>query len=168
MSQTDSDMKIKIFTTGGSIDKGYCGISSDFIVLDTRVADLLKDANIDLEVEIESLLKKDSLEITDEERLMLVDRVKSDPARLIVISHGTDTLPQTGRALVGIPGKVIVLTGAVQPAEFKHSDAPFNLGFAMAAVQTLNPGVYLAMNGKIYDPETVRKNRERGNYESID
>lgn len=159
--------KIKIFTTGGSIDKVYATSTSNFIVGDPQVANILHEANLNLEFEIVSLFKKDSLEITEQERAMLVEQVQSAPERLILITHGTDTMIESGCALQSITGKVIVLTGAMQPAAFKASDAPFNLGGAFVALQTLPEGVYLVMNGQVFNPEQARKNVALDRFEGI-
>ena len=151
-------MKIKFFTTGGTIDKVYFDAKSEFEVGSPQVSELLNDANVTFEHEIESILRKDSLDMTDADRALVRDRIAADPATNIVVTHGTDTMIQTARALKGIPGKTIVLTGSMQPARLRITDAAFNLGTAVAAAQPLPPGVYIAMNGKIFDPETSRKN----------
>ena len=153
-------MGIKVFTTGGSLDKRYSTRESAFLVMEPQVGEVLRTANVDLPIEIEPLFRKDSLEITEEDRNLIVEKVRAESTERILITHGTDTMALTGRCLFGIPGKTIVLTGAMQPAAFKDSDAAFNVGFALAALQTLPPGVYLAMNGRIFDPRGVRKNTE--------
>jgi L-asparaginase len=151
-------MKIKFFATGGTIDKVYFDAKSEYEVGSPQVSELLKDANVTFDHEIESVLRKDSLDMTDDDRALVRDRIAADPATHIVVTHGTDTMIQTARALKGIPGKTIVLTGSMQPARLRVTDAAFNLGTAVAAAQTLPPGVYIAMNGRIFDPETSRKN----------
>jgi L-asparaginase len=153
-------MHVKIFTTGGSMDKGYSTLASEFRVLEPQVGGILQAAGVTVTYQIEALFRKDSLEITEEDRELIAEKVQGDPCPHVLITHGTDTMALTGRRLSGIPGKTIVLTGAMQPAAFKESDAPFNVGFALAALQTLPPGVYLAMNGQIFDPRTARKNVE--------
>lgn len=159
-------MHIKIFTTGGSLDKGYSTRESDFVVLGPQVSGILETANVTVPYDVEPLLRKDSLELTDADRALIRQRVEEDPAQRILITHGTDTMALTGRVLEGIPGKVVVLTGAMQPAAFRESDGPFNVGFAVAALQTLPPGVYLAMNGKIFQPRQVRKNARLDRFEA--
>jgi L-asparaginase len=159
-------MEIKIFTTGGSVDKGYSTRESAFMVMDPQVTEVLKDANVTFRYEVEPIFRKDSLEITEEDREAIYQKVKEDPSSHILITHGTDTMALTGHTLSGITDKTIVLTGAMQPAAFKHSDAPFNIGFALAALQTLPPGVYLTMNGRIFDPREVQKNVELDLFES--
>lgn len=160
-------MKIKIFTTGGSIDKGYSTLHSDFIVLEPSVSGILQDAYVNLEFDIVPLFRKDSLEITPEDRQQIVQAVKSAPERHIIITHGTDTMTMTGQALKGITDKVIVLTGAMQPSAFKHTDATFNVGSAVAAVQILPTGVFIAMSGLILDVDQARKNAETNQFESV-
>jgi L-asparaginase len=159
-------MRIKIFTTGGSLDKGYSTRESAFLVQEPQVGDVLQEANVSIEYEIECLLRKDSLELTDEDRALILRKVREDLAERILITHGTDTMAQTGRHLVGVKGKVIVLTGAMQPASFKRTDAHFNIGFALAALQTLPHGVYIAMNGRIFDPARVEKNPALDRFEN--
>jgi len=161
-------MKIKIFTTGGSMDKFYSTLESDFIVGEPQAAAILHDANATLEFEVESLLKKDSLQITDEDRAMILERVSRDPNRLIVLTHGTDTMITTAKLLTQVRGKTIVLTGAMQPAAFKTTDAYFNLGGAIIAVQTLPEGVYLVMNGQVFDPNNARKIVEENRFTEMD
>ena len=114
------------------------------------------------------MLRKDSLEITPTDRQYIVEKVRAAPSNLILITHGTDTMIETARALRGIPGKVIVLTGAMQPAEFRRTDAQFNLGGAIIALQTLKEGVYIVMNGRVFDPDHVVKNQSSERFEGTD
>lgn len=160
-------MKIKIFTVGGTIDKVYFDRESTYEVGEPKIGEILAEAHVNLEYEIASLLHKDSLDMTDEDRRLICDRVASDDHGRIVLTHGTDTMIQTARQLKAIPDKVMVLTGSMEPARFKHSDAAFNIGCAVAAVQILDPGVYIAMNGRIFDPDRIRKNRERNWFEEV-
>lgn len=160
-------MQIQIFTAGGTIDKEYFDEKSRYQVGDPRVSEILSEANITCGYRIESLMRKDSLEMTDADRRFIADRVRGTRAKRILITHGTDTLVETARALSGIPGKVVVLTGAMAPARFRTTDAVFNVGFAMAAVQLLAEGVYIAINGRIFDPAQARKNRDRNCFEQI-
>jgi len=160
-------MKIHFFTTGGTIDKVYFDSKSEYEVGLPQVADLLREANATFEYEIESILRKDSLDLTDADRELIRQRVAAKPATRIVITHGTDTMLETARLLQNIPGKTIVLTGSMQPARFRVTDAAFNLGTAVAVVQTLPPGVYVAMNGCIFDPEHSRKNVTRQCFETV-
>lgn len=158
-------MQVKIFATGGSLDKGYSTKESAFVVGDPEIGSILTEARVTFDYEVESLLKKDSLELTDQDRELIYRRVKEDPADHILITHGTDTMALTGQRLSGIDGKTIVLTGAMQPASFKHTDAHFNIGFALAALQTLPAGVYIAFNGAVLDPHRARKNMELDQFE---
>ena len=158
-------VRIKIFTTGGSLDKGYSTGESAFVVQDPRIEEILAEANVTFEYEIESLFRKDSLEITEGDREQILEAVRNEPCEHILITHGTDTMAETGQRLSSIPEKTIVLTGAMQPASFKHTDAHFNIGFALAVLQTLPHGVYIAMNGGVFDPHDVRKNMDLDRFE---
>ena len=160
-------MDVKIFTTGGTIDKVYFDAKSTYEVGDPQIVDILREANVTITWELETLFHKDSLELTDEDRAVIVEKVRQEPCSRILITHGTDTMIETAKALQGIPRKTIVLVGSLSPARFKSSDAEFNIGFAWAAVQTLPPGVYIAMNGRIFHPDRVRKNREANRFEPI-
>lgn len=158
-------MRIKFFTTGGTIDKVYFDAMSEFHVGSPQVLAVVQEANVAFEHDIESILRKDSLDMTDADRALVREKVAADPCPLIVITHGTDTMIQTAMALKGIPDKTIVLTGSMQPARFRSTDAVFNIGTAIGAVQVLPPGVYISMNGRIFDPAKIRKNRERHCFE---
>ncbi len=161
-------MKIKIYTVGGTIDKVYFDRKSKYEVGEPEIGEILKEANVNLKYEISSILHKDSLDMTGQDRQMIFDKVASDEHRYIVLTHGTDTMIQTAKKLKTIHGKVIVLTGAMKPARFKSSDAAFNIGSAVAAAQTLTPGVYIAMNGRIFDPDKIRKNLDRNWFEDLE
>ena len=160
-------MKLHVITTGGTIDKVYFDAKSEYEVGEPQVLEIFREANITFEFTVESVLRKDSLELTDADRQRIRERVLASPSEQILITHGTDTMRQTALALAGIPGKVIVLTGSMQPARFRGTDAVFNIGTAVGAVQTLPPGVYLAINGRVLDPARVQKNRERHCFENI-
>ncbi len=151
-------MQIEIFTTGGTIDKIYFDAKSDYEIGDPQIVELLRDANLSVDYKVTSLLRKDSLELNDADRHLIRQAVAASAAAKIVITHGTDTMIDTGKFLLGISGKTIVLTGAMQPARFRFTDAIFNVASAITAAQTLSPGVYIAMNGQIFDPEKARKN----------
>lgn len=159
-------MSVTIFTTGGTIDKFYFDAKSEFHVGDSEIPEFLTGANVQVSTRLESLLRKDSLDMDDEDRALIRERVAADSASRILITHGTDTMIDTARALADIPGKTIVLTGAMRPSRLRVSDAAFNIGFAFAAVQLLPPGVFLAMHGEILDPAKSRKNRAAGRFES--
>lgn len=153
-------MKLKFFAVGGTIDKVYFDALSKYEIGESNIDDILKDAKVNFEYDISSLLKKDSLEMTGKDRLTIQKAVQNEPNDKIIITHGTDTMVKTAKALSPIKDKVIVLTGAMEPAKFKSSDAVFNLGAAVAAVQTLPNGVYLSISGRIFTPDNVRKNRK--------
>ena len=161
-------MKIKILTTGGTFDKVYYDAKSEFHFGDPIVGDLLRESNVDFEFEVESLMQKDSLEMTDEDRGKIREAVESSTTERILIIHGTDSMVDTARALDGVAGKTVILFGAMQPARMRYSDSMYNLGFASAAVQLLSPGIYLAMNGHVFNPEQVVKNRDLGRFVSTD
>jgi L-asparaginase len=161
-------MKIKIFSVGGTIDKVYFDKLSEYRVGFPSVRAILGSLPIAFEYEIESLLRKDSLEMDETDRRLVRDRVAADLSPKIIITHGTDTIVETGRTLLDIHGKCIVLTGAMEPADFKSSDAVFNVGVAVGAVSSLSDGVYIAMNGKIFDPRKCRKNRSLGIFEELE
>jgi len=159
-------MRVKIYTTGGTIDKTYFDAKSEYEVGDPQIVDILRIANVGIDYGVETVLRKDSLDMTADDRELLVRRLREEPCDRILITHGTDTMVDTARELDQIGGKTIVLVGSLSPAQFKNSDAEFNIGFALAAVQVLPAGVYIAMNGSIFEPAKVRKNRERNCFES--
>ncbi|WP_033073581.1 asparaginase domain-containing protein [Sphingopyxis sp. MWB1] len=150
---------IEIFTTGGTIDKVYFDALSEFQIGPAAIPDMLRENNVHAPHRVTQLMRKDSLELTDTDREAICAAVAASDAAQILVTHGTDTMVQTGRVLQAVAGKTIVLTGAMQPASVRASDAEFNVGFALAAVQTLPPGVYVAMNGMIFDPATTEKDR---------
>ena len=149
---------LEIFTTGGTIDKVYFDAKSTFEVGDPQIEEVLREANLAIDYRVTPLLRKDSLELTDADRSMIRAAVEQTLSQRIVITHGTDTMITTAKNLADVPGKTIVLTGAMQPARFRFTDAVFNIASAMMAAQTLPAGVYIAMNGRIFDPRTARKN----------
>ena len=153
--------RFAVLTAGGTINKVYFDAKSEYEVGPPQVVEILREAHVTVDYAIESVLSKDSLDMTDEDRQSLRQRVAADPCERIVITHGTDTMIQTTLSLRGIPEKTIVLTGSMQPARFKVTDAVFNIGTAIGAVQSLPPGVYLAMNGQIFDPARVRRTSKR-------
>ena len=157
--------RVKIFCTGGTLDKVYFDALSEYQIGDPVVSDILEEARVRFPFEVQSILKKDSLEISAEDRQQIVEYVKAEDCARILITHGTDTMVDTARSLVEIPDKTIVLTGAMQPARFRNTDAVFNIGYAIATAQHLPHGVYLAMNGQLFAPQSVQKNRESGQFE---
>jgi L-asparaginase len=158
-------MKIVFITTGGTIDKIYFDAKSGYEVGDPQVIDILSEAHVAFEYEVHNLFRKDSLEITDDDREEIKSAVRSHDCDRIIVTHGTDTMVETGLALLDCIDKTIVLTGSLWPARFKTSDAEFNLGMAIAAVQTLPPGVYITMNGRVFETRRVRKNRDQNRFE---
>ena len=160
-------MFIRFITTGGTIDKIYFDALSQFEVGDSVVQHILTDGLVDFSYDIVPLMKKDSLEITDDDRQTVRDYIASDDKSHYVITHGTDTMANTAAALEGIEGKTIVLTGALTPARFRTTDAVFNVGMAVAAVQTAQPGVYIAMSGQVFAAGAVRKNRAENRFEPL-
>jgi L-asparaginase len=160
-------MKIKIFSVGGTIDKVYFDKLSEYQVGFPSVRAILESLPIAFEYEIESLLKKDSLDMDEADRQLIRDRIAAEPCQRIIITHGTDTMVETAKRISDIGGKCIVITGAMEPADFKSSDAVFNVGVAVGAVSSLPDGVYIAMNGRIFDPFDCRKNRDLGIFEEM-
>jgi L-asparaginase len=161
-------MGVRIFTTGGTIDKIYFDANSDYQVGEPQIDQLLAEANVTCAYAVTPLLRKDSLELDAADRALIAERVAAASENRVLITHGTDTMVETARALLGIAGKTVVLVGAMQPARLRVSDAFFNIGFALAAVQLLPPGIYLAMNGRVFDPLTTRKNVAENRFESAD
>jgi L-asparaginase len=160
-------MRLRVIATGGTIDKVYFDAASTYDVGDPQVGPLFKESNVTFEFVVESVMQKDSLAMTEEDRALVRQRVESAPENLILITHGTDTMTLTAAKLEGIPGKTIVFTGSMLPARFRNSDAVFNLGCAVGALQVLPPGVYIAMNGQIHKATAVRKNREKSRFEPM-
>jgi L-asparaginase len=159
---------IKIITTGGTIDKIYFDAKSEFQVGAPQIGEVLKEANVTLGFEITPLLRKDSLDLTDADRNRIYKAVESSPQNRVIVTHGTDTMITTALVLKKIAHKTIVLTGAMQPAEFRFTDAVFNIACAFTAVQLLPAGVYIAMNGRLFDPAASRKNRDLNRFERRD
>lgn len=160
-------MKLRIFTTGGTIDKVYFDAKSEYEVGEPVVGRILHEAGVAFDFEITELFKKDSLDVDDQDRARVRAAVEADASQRILITHGTDTMADTGKALLGIPDKTIVLTGSLSPARFQNSDAIFNVGCAIGAVQTLPAGVYVVMNGRVFAADKVRKNREANRFEEL-
>ena len=161
-------MKIQIFAVGGTIDKIYFDAKSEFEVGEPQIGDLLHESNVTFEYGVTSLMRKDSIEMTDEDRRLIRDAVEACEVQRILITHGTDTMADTARFLQGVPGKTVVLTGAMQPARFRVSDAIFNIGYAIGALELLPEGVYVAMNGEVFKPEHLKKNLEAKRFEIAD
>ena len=158
-------MFIRFITTGGTIDKIYFDDLSQFEVGESQVQHILHEGLVDFDYEVVPLLHKDSLDMTDEDRQTLYDHIAADDGERYVVTHGTDTMPQTAELLASLEGKTIVLTGALTPARFKATDAIFNVGMAVAAAQVAPPGVYIAMSGQVFSAGHVRKNRAENKFE---
>ena len=161
-------MAIRILVTGGTFDKDYNERSGQLYFKDTHVAEMLGLGRSRVEVNIRTVMMIDSLEMTDADRALIVQNCLQSPEDRIVITHGTDTMTDTAAAVArGVSGKTVVLTGAMVPYAFGSSDGLFNLGSALSFVQVLPPGVYIAMNGKCFPWDRVRKNRERAEFEEL-
>lgn len=165
MTSLTNPSEILIITTGGTIDKVYFDDKSDYQVGRTIIGRLLEDAQVTHPTRIIEALQKDSLHLNDADRDTIKEIASREPNTEIVITHGTDTMAETARYLSDITGKVIVLTGALSPARFAMTDAMFNVGMAIAAVQSLDAGVYIAMNGTVFPAKSVVKNREMNRFE---
>jgi L-asparaginase len=161
-------MSIRIFITGGTFDKEYNEITGQLFFKDSHLPEMLDLGRSRLEVETRTLMMVDSLEMTDDDRELIVEHCLKSPDDKIIITHGTDTMSETARLLSEkVSGKTIVLTGAMIPYKFGSSDGLFNLGSALAFVQTLPAGVYVAMNGRYFLASNVRKNKQTGEFEEL-
>jgi L-asparaginase len=161
-------MHIRIFITGGTFDKEYNELNGQLFFKDTHLPEMLRLGRCIADVQMETLFMMDSLEMQEEHRMIIRARCAEVAERMIVITHGTDTMVETADFLSGkIEGKTIVLTGAMVPYKFGSSDGLFNLGSALAFAQTLPAGVYIAMNGKCFHAGNVRKNKKKGLFENI-
>ena len=155
-----------IVTTGGTIDKVYFDDKSDYQVGEPQIGHILEELGVAFRFRVIPLIRKDSLHIGVADRELLRATIVAQDEDKVLITHGTDTMVETAKVLATIPGKTIVLTGALNPARFRGSDAEFNIGTAVGAVQSLPPGVYIAMNGRIWDPAKVRKNVDANRFEA--
>jgi len=160
---TDAADGILVLTTGGTFDKVYFDALSDYRIGDPQAPRLLEIARVACPWEVREVLRKDSLDIDDADRAAIVKAVAESEATRIVITHGSDTMTQTAEALGdAAQGKTVVFVGAMQPARFAETDAPFNLGMAFATAQVAQPGIYIAMSGTIFPAGAVVKDRARG------
>ena len=160
-------MTIKVLITGGTIDKQYNELNGELIFTQSGVKDMLAQGRAKLDISYETVMLKDSLDMDDNDRQEILAACLACDESQIVITHGTDTMVETSQVLAaGIKDKTIVLLGAMVPYQFKNSDTLFNLGCAMAAVQTLENGVYITMNGKIFNYDEVIKNKDLGEFQS--
>ncbi|NCU12677.1 MAG: asparaginase [Sphingomonadaceae bacterium] len=160
---------ILVLTTGGTIDKNYFDALSEYQIVDSGIPALLKEARVARPFRVVELMRKDSLELTEADRSLIASAAREAPENRIVVTHGTDTMTDTARVLSAeVPGKTIVLTGALSPARFAETDAPFNLGMAFATAQVAAPGVYIAMSGEVFDGLKVKKDRAAGKFVAVD
>ena len=160
-----SALTVRVIATGGTIDKVYFDAKSDYQIGEPQAGAVLREAGVNFDFVVESVLRKDSLELTDSDRALIRERVLAATERHILITHGTDTMTDTAAVLADVSGKVIVFTGSMLPARFRQNDALFNIGCAMGGLQALPPGVYIAMNGCLFPADSVRKNRAEGRFE---
>ena len=158
--------ELLVVTTGGTIDKVYFDDKSDYQVGEPQIGRILQELGVAFRFTVIPLLRKDSLHVTADDRELLRATIAAQPAARVLVTHGTDTMVETAKVLASIPGKTIVLTGALNPARFRGSDAEFNVGTAVGAVQSLPAGVYIAMHGRIWDPASVRKNVAANRFEA--
>jgi L-asparaginase len=154
-----------IVTTGGTIDKIYFDDLSNFQIGEPQIGKIMEAIGVGFSFEVIALMRKDSLHITDADRDLIRATIAANPATHFLVTHGTDTMVQTASRLLDLTDKTIVITGALNPARFQGSDAVFNIGVAVGAVQSVKPGVYVAMNGQIWDPRKVKKNRAANRFE---
>jgi len=162
-------MKVKIFVTGGTFDKEYNEIKGELFFKDTHLHEMLNMGRCRVSLEIRTLMMIDSLDMTEDDRKIILENCKNAKEDKILITHGTDTMIETAKLLAGkINKKTIVLTGAMIPYKFGSSDGLFNLGSALAFVQTLPYGVYIAMNGRYFHWDRVKKNKDLGEFEEIE
>jgi L-asparaginase len=156
---------LTVVTTGGTIDKIYFDDKSSFQVGAPQIGEILEQLGVAFAFDVIPIMRKDSLHITADDRELVRRTIAAQPGRHVLVTHGTDTMVETALVLESIAGKVIVLTGSLNPARFAGSDAVFNIGTAVGAVQSLPDGVYIAMNGRVWDPKRVRKNVAANRFE---
>ena len=157
---------IRVLITGGTFDKEYDEIQGRLFFKDSHLPEMLALGRSKLDLEVRALMMVDSLDMGDSDRALIAEQCRATPGDRIVITHGTDTMAETARFVAErVSGKTIVLTGAMIPYKFGSSDGLFNLGSALAFVQTLPPGVYVAMNGRCFAAARVRKNKQTGIFE---
>ncbi len=158
--------QLLIVTTGGTIDKVYFDDKSDYQVGEPQIGRILEELGVAFRFSVIPIIRKDSLHINQDDRELIRAAIAAQDARHVLVTHGTDSMVETAKVLSSIAGKTIVLTGALNPARFRGSDAEFNIGTAVGAVQSLPPGVYIAMNGRVWDPAKVRKNVAANRFEA--
>jgi L-asparaginase len=161
-------LSIQVFVTGGTFDKEYNELNGNLYFKETHLHEMLSLGRSKLDLSIDALMMKDSLDFVEADRALIASACNATTAQKILITHGTDTMTTTAMYLQkSCPNKTIVLTGAMIPYKFGSSDGLFNLGSALAFTQVLPAGVYIAMNGKYFEADKVRKNTEKGEFESI-
>ena len=162
-------MSIKVFTCGGTFEKVYNPISGELGFQDSCLPNIIKRSRITAKVDFEELFFKDSLDMDNEDRLIVANKIKIESIKNIVVIHGTDTMVQTAQTIKEHAGqdKVVVITGAMLPFSIKESDAMFNFGGAIVAAQTLEPGIWISMNGNIFRSDNVEKNKKKGVFENL-
>src|SRR3954470_19864780 len=159
---------LTIVATGGTIDKMYFDDKSNYQIGAPQIGEILAQLGVAFTFDVIALMRKDSLHMDDADRELIRSTIQAQQHRHVLVTHGTDTMVETARVLAGIPGKVVVLTGSLNPARFQGSDAVFNIGCAVGSIQALPDGVYIAMNGRVWDPARVRKNRDANRFEAAD
>jgi len=159
--------KLDILTTGGTIDKIYYDDKSDYQIGEPEIGRILQAMHVAFDWEIRALMRKDSIHLNDADRALIRQAIEASSDTHFLITHGTDTMTGTAAALEGIRDRVIVMTGALNPARFIDSDAVFNIGTAIGAVQVLPPGIWIVMNGRVWEPDKVRKNRKANCFEAV-
>jgi len=158
---------LTIVATGGTIDKIYFDDKSNYQIGAPQIGEILAQLGVAFTFDVIALMRKDSLHMDAADRELIRSTILAQPHRHVLVTHGTDTMVETARVLANIPAKVIVLTGSLNPARFQGSDAVFNIGCAVGAIQALVDGVYIAMNGRVWDPARVRKNVQANRFEAI-
>ena len=156
-----------IITTGGTIDKIYFDDKSDYQIGEPQISKILHAMHVAFDFEVKALMRKDSLHLDDNDRKTIHDAIAASDCEHVLVTHGTDSMVETAHVLADLEDRTIVLTGALNPARFRDSDAVFNIGCAVGAAQSLPGGVYIAMNGKVWKPEEVRKNRDANRFEAM-
>lgn len=161
-------MAIRLFVTGGTFDKEYNELTGQLFFKDSHIHEILKLGRSRLDLSVRTLMLIDSLEMTETDRNIILESCQRCDENKIVITHGTDTMTETAKYLADkIPGKTVVITGAMIPYKFGSSDGLFNLGSALAFVQSLPAGIYIAMNGRYYDWNNCKKNKQTGFFEEL-
>jgi L-asparaginase len=161
-------MAIRLFVTGGTFDKEYNELTGQLYFKDSHINEILKLGRSQLDLSVRTLMLIDSLEMTNTDRNIILESCQRCDENKIVITHGTDTMTETAKYLADkIEGKTVVITGAMIPYKFGSSDGLFNLGSALAFAQSLPNGIYIAMNGRYYDWNNCRKNKQTGYFEEL-